>query len=176
MERITSLLPPGKREHRRKLARKMYRVVVSYVNGQAIIAALGGTFAAVALYIFSQIFNAPVNAIALGGIVGLFALLPLIGTTIGAVIVVLASLLVSAPLAIAAAIYFIVYQQIENVTIQPYIQSKSNNLTPLTVFASALLGVGFGGLLGAIIAIPTAGCIKILVEDHYADRLADTKD
>lgn len=170
LKRIFASMSPAKRKHREELARRMYRVVIAFVNGQAVVAAIGGSFAAVALFIFSQIFNAPVNAVALGGIVALFALLPLIGTIIGSAIVILACLLVSVPLAIAAAIYFIIYQQIENVSIQPYVQSRSNNLTPLTVLLAALLGVGFGGLLGALMAIPVAGCIKILIEDYNAGK------
>lgn len=170
MNRIWALQSPARRSHRKELAAKMYRVVTHYVNGQVIIAAMGGVFASIAVFILSQIFDAPVNAIALGGIISLFALLPLIGTILGSVVVVLACLLVSAPLAIAVAIYFIVYQQIENVTIQPYIQSRGNNLTPLIVFVAALLGVGFGGILGAFLAIPAAGCIKILVEDYFVRR------
>ncbi len=158
------------RKHREELAYRMYKVVVNFVNGQALVAVIGGTFAAIALFILGQVFNAPINAIALGGIIALFALMPLIGTIIGSFIAVLACLLVSVPLAIAAAIYFIIYQQIENVTVQPYVQARSNNLTPLTVFMSALVGVGFGGILGALIAIPAAGCIKILLEDYFQHK------
>ncbi|MBW3569020.1 AI-2E family transporter [Candidatus Parcubacteria bacterium] len=155
-----------RRDHIKGLALKMYKVVVGYVNGQVIVAFISGTFAAISLYILSQIFDAPINAIALGGIVGLFALLPMVGTIIGASIAVLASLLVSLPLAIAATIFFIVYQQIENVTIQPYIQARTNHLTPLTVLVAALIGVGLGGILGALLAIPTAGIIKVLFDDY----------
>jgi predicted PurR-regulated permease PerM len=155
-----------RREHVQNLAFKMYRVVVGYVNGQVIVAIISGTFAAIVLYILSQIFDAPINAIALGGIVALFALLPMVGTIIGATLAVLVCLLVSIPLAIAAAIFFIVYQQIENVTIQPYIQARTNNLTPLTVLVAALLGVGLGGILGALLAIPTAGILKVLLDDY----------
>jgi predicted PurR-regulated permease PerM len=175
LERILSIMPEEKREHRRRLARKMYRVVVGYVNGQVFVAVLGGIFATIALFIMSQIFNAPINPIALGGIIGLFSLLPLIGSFIGATIVVLACLLVSPPLALAAIAYFIVYQQIENVTIQPIIQAKTNDLTPLIVFVAALLGVGFGGFLGAFLAIPTAGCIKVLIEDHFQSKQQESK-
>lgn len=170
LQRFWGVHPSAKRAHRKELAYKMYRVVTNYVNGQVFIAALGGIFASIALFIFSQIFDAPVNAVALGGIIALFALLPMIGTILGSVIVVLACLLVSVPLAIAAAIYFVIYQQIENVTIQPYIQARGNNLTPLMVFVAALLGVGFGGFLGAVVAIPVAGCIKILADDYFANR------
>jgi len=65
------------------------------------------------------------------------------------------------------AIFFILYQQIENVTLQPYIQSKHNELTPMLVFIAALLGIGFGGLLGGLVAIPIAGCLKVLAEDYF---------
>jgi predicted PurR-regulated permease PerM len=176
LKRLWVVQPPAKRKHRQELGQKMYRVVTGYVNGQVIIAALGGTFAAITLFIMSKVFDAPINAVALGGIIAMFALLPLVGTIIGSIIVVLACLFVSAPLALAAAIYFVIYQQIENVTIQPYIQSKSNNLTPLIVFLAALLGVGLGGFLGAFLAIPAAGCIKILVDDHFASRLPKNAD
>jgi predicted PurR-regulated permease PerM len=76
----------------------------------------------------------------------------------------------SVPLAITMLVYFIVYQQIENVTIQPYFQSRKNDLSPMLVFIAALLGIGFGGLLGGFVAIPVAGCIKILLEDWLEDR------
>lgn len=167
LEKYFAVLKPKHRTHHRKLAKQMYKVVVGYVNGQVIIAAIGGVFAAITIFIASQILNVSVNAIALGGIIALFALLPMIGTIIGSVIVVLACLLVSFPLAVVMAIYFLVYQQIENVTIQPYVQSKTNTLTPLLVLIAALLGVGVGGLLGALLAIPTAGCIKIVLDDYF---------
>ena len=167
MERYFAILKPKHRAHHKMLARRMYKVVVGYVNGQVIIAALGGLFAAIALFITSQVLDVSVNAIALGGIISLFALLPMIGTIMGSVIVILACLLVSWPLALVMAVYFIVYQQIENVTLQPYIQSKTNTLTPLLVLIAALLGVGIGGLLGALLAIPAAGCLKILVDDYF---------
>jgi predicted PurR-regulated permease PerM len=66
-------------------------------------------------------------------------------------------------------VFFVLYQQIENISLQPYIQSKYNELSPLLVFAAALLGIGFGGLLGGLIAIPAAGCAKLLLLD-YLDR------
>lgn len=168
LSRFWAAQPAARRSHRKEISIRMYRVVTNYVNGQVIIAALGGFLATIAIFILSQIFSADVNPIALGGIICLFALLPLIGTILGATIVVLATLLVSPPLAIAIAVYFVIYQQIENVTIQPYIQSRGNSLTPLIVFVAALLGVGFGGILGAFVAIPVAGCVKILVEDYYS--------
>ncbi len=165
-----SQYPEKRRKHFKKIVTKMYGVVTSYVNGQVLIAAIAASFSIVALFIATNIFNAPsVNPIALGGIVFLFGLIPTIGAILSSVVVVLFSLFTSAPLAITMFIYFIVYQQIENATIQPYIQSRANELTPLLVFIAAILGIGFGGFLGAFIAIPVAGSIKVLIDD-YTER------
>lgn len=171
--RFLSLQTADKREHRRKLAQRMYRVVTGYVNGQVLIAGIAASFSLVALLIGNAIFDASVNAIALAGITFIFALIPLIGNILGSAIIVLMTLFVSAPFALMIAVYFLVYQQIENITIQPYIQSRGNQLTPLTVFIAAILGAGFGGLLGALAAIPLAGILRILLEEYFGKRLPD---
>jgi predicted PurR-regulated permease PerM len=149
----------------------MYRMITGYVNGQLIIASVAAMFALVALLIASTVIGVTVNAIALAFIVGLIGLIPMIGNTLAAVIVVIVCLFVSLPLAITMAIFFLIYQQVENATFQPYVQAKYNELTPLIVFVSALVGVHFAGFLGALIAIPIAGCIKIFVTEYYGDKL-----
>ncbi len=171
ISRIWAMQPADERERRKKVAYKMYRVVTGYVNGQVLIAAIAATFAAVALVIGSSLANVTVNPMALAGIVFLFGLIPLIGNTLAAAIVVLFCLFVSPGLAVGMAVYFLVYQQVENATLQPYIQARSNNLTPLIVFVSALIGASLGGLLGALAAIPLAGCIRVIFDEYFADHL-----
>jgi predicted PurR-regulated permease PerM len=163
-------LAEKKRARQRKIAFKMYRAVTGYVNGQVIIAAVAGVFAFITLEIAGNLLNVPSNAAALGGIVFVFGIIPLFGNPIAATLVVLVSLLNSLSLALIMAIYFVVYFFIENHSLQPYIQSRLNELTPLMVFVAALIGVSFGGILGAIVAIPTASAIKILAEDYYERR------
>ncbi|MDQ5972485.1 MAG: family transporter [Patescibacteria group bacterium] len=175
-KRILAIMPKEKQADYKDLGGKMYKVVTGYVNGQVLIAAIASFFSFIAIMIASQITNASINAAALAGIVFLFGLIPLIGNTIAAVIVVILSLFVSTPLAIIMAIYFPIYQQIENATLQPHIQAKTNQLTPLLVFMAALIGAGFGGILGAFIAIPVAGCLRILVEHHFGDALVPTEE
>lgn len=169
-KRLLGYVPAKRREHHRLLALKMYRIVTGYVNGQVLIAAIAAGFAMVMLFIASNIFNVSVNPIALGGIVFLFGLIPMIGNTLAAVIVSLVCLFSSVGLAITVIVFFLVYQQIENATLQPYIQAKNNELTPLLVFVAALLGAGFGGIIGAFVAIPAAGCAKILLEDYLSRK------
>jgi predicted PurR-regulated permease PerM len=155
----------------------MYRVVTGYVNGQFLVATIGATFAVVALTISTTVFNVDtINPIAFGGIVFLLGLIPTIGVIISTAIVVIFSSFASIPLAITMLVYFIVYQQIENATIQPYIQSRANELTPLVVFSAAIIGIGFAGILGAIIAIPIAGCIKVLFDDFVERKKLTIKD
>jgi len=168
--RYWRLQPSKRREHHKMLANKMYRVVTGYVNGQLLLAVIAASFAFMVLLIASTLLNVSINAVALAGILIITGLIPMIGNTIGGVLVTLACLFVSVPLAIIMAVFFVIYQQIENVSLQPYIQAKYNEITPLFVFIAALLGIGFGGILGALIAIPTAGCVKILFLDFIERR------
>lgn len=165
--RFWALQPKERQERWQPLLDKMQRIIVRYVYGQLIVATLAGFFS----LIIMLIIGVP-NAVALAGIVALIGLIPLIGNTIAAVIVVLITAFSSLKLALIMGIYFPIYQQIENATLQPYIQAKSNQLTALTVFIAALLGASVAGLLGAFVAIPMAGCFKLLAVDYYKRRKA----
>lgn len=165
-------LPAAKREHQKILARRMYKSVSGFVNGQFILAAIAGLMAFAALEITGHILDVRTNAVALGGIVAVFGVIPLFGNPLAAIIVILISLLNSVDLALVMLAYFIIYFFVENHTLQPFLQSRLNELTPLTVFIAAIVGVGFGGILGAIVAIPAASAIKILAENHYQRRTA----
>jgi len=172
VQRLVALQPKSKVEKRISVMKDMYRMVTGYVNGQLLIASIAASFAFFALIIASTVFNVTVNPVALAAIVGLIGLIPMIGNTIAAIIVVIFCLFVSLPLAITMAIFFLLYQQIENATLQPYIQAKYNELTPLTVFIAAIIGVSVAGFIGALVAIPVAGCMRIFVKAYYGDKLA----
>jgi predicted PurR-regulated permease PerM len=170
LEIFWEIIPDKKRTHHQKIANKMYRGVTGFVNGQVILALIAGLCAFIALEIASHIVHADINSAALAGIVSVFGLIPLFGNPLAAILVILACLITNVTLGLIMLIYFVVYFFIENHTFQPIIQSKLNELTPLTVFVAAILGVGFGGLLGAIIAIPAASAIKVLIEDYFETR------
>lgn len=163
-------LPDKQRDRQGQILHRMYKAVSGFVNGQVILAVVAGLFAFIALQIASRVMDVSVNAVALAGIVAVFGIIPLFGNPIAAILVVLVSLLSSVALATVMAIYFIIYFFIENHTFQPYIQARLNELSPLLVFIAALVGVGFGGILGAIIAIPAASAIKIIIEDQFLTR------
>lgn len=169
------VIPSKNKARRQNIVHNIYRGVTGFALGQVTLAAVGGFFAFIALTIASDITNVSINAAALAGIVAVFALIPLFGTVLSAAIVVLVCLLSSASLAVIMLIYFIVYQQIENHTFQPVVQSRLTRLTPMTVFIAALLGVGFAGILGAIMAIPIASAVKILIEDYLENRTSQAE-
>lgn len=163
---------PEKSIRHKRVFGKMYKVITGYVNGQLIIALIAGFISLVALLIAGQILDASVNAVVYALIITLTSLIPMFGATIGAFVVVILCAFTSWPLAIVMAIFFLIYQQVENATIQPGIQARQNELTPLLVFIAALIGIGFGGILGAFIAIPIAGCIRVLIVEYYGDQLS----
>ncbi|HUY53099.1 MAG TPA: AI-2E family transporter [Candidatus Dormibacteraeota bacterium] len=160
----------GKKDWHSRLAKKMNQIVSGYINGQILLAIIGSVFTFITLAIASSILNVQINALALTVIIFFTGLIPLFGHIIGSVTVVVACLFVSWPLALIVAIALIIYLQIENITFQPYIQSKYNEITPLLVFISALIGIAAGGLFGAFIAIPFAGCIKVALEEFLTQR------
>jgi predicted PurR-regulated permease PerM len=164
-------LPKKDKPRYERLAHKMSRTVSGFVIGQLILSVAAGTFALIALLVVSNILDVSINAVALAAIVAIFGLIPMIGNPISAILVTLVCLLSSVELAAIMLIYFIIYQQVENVTLQPYIQSRQNELTPLLVFVAALIGISLAGIVGAFAAIPVAACIKILLEDRFGEQL-----
>jgi predicted PurR-regulated permease PerM len=156
------------REHHPRveaLAADMYRVVKGYVNGQVTLAAIAALMLLPALLILHVGYPA-----ALIVVVFICGLIPMVGHTIGAIIVTTVALFHSFPSALIILGYYILYQQIENYIIQPRIQANSTNMSPLLVFASVIIGVNFGGLFGGLVAIPVAGCVRILVLDYMRNK------
>lgn len=155
---IRNQFPERKRDKADKLANEMYGVIRGFVNGQVTLAALAAILIVVPLFILDISYP-----VALMVIVFICGLIPLVGHTFGAIIVTIVALFTSTTAAIFILLFYITYQQIENYAIQPKIQSNSTNLTPLLVFSSVLIGVSFGGLFAGLVAIPIAGCLRVLL-------------
>jgi predicted PurR-regulated permease PerM len=167
-----------KLERHRALVRRMYRIVTGFVNGQLTVAAIAAVSTLVVLLTLSATLGLPTNlAVPLSVIIFFMGMIPMIGATIGAAVVGLVLLFNSPTAALVFLVYFIVYQQIENNFIAPTIQSKSVELSALTILTAILIGVSLGGLLGGIVAIPIAGCLRVLLLDQLelarAKRLKD---
>lgn len=161
LNRFWSLQPKAHEKHRKQLAMRMYRVVTGYVNGQLFIAFLAG----LATFIMLTILGLPF-ALPLGAVVAITGLVPLVGATLGAVIVIIVGLFQSITSGVVLLIFFIVYQQFENYVIHPVVQAKTLKISPLLVLIAAIFGVSIAGLLGALLAIPIAASLRILTIDY----------
>lgn len=162
---LKRLTPEEHRDHAQDLMSDMYKVVRGFVNGQVLLAATAALLILVPLFILDISYP-----IALMVIVFICGLIPMIGHYIGATIVTLVALFTSPVDALIILGYYVLYQQIENYVIQPTIQSNSTNMSPLLVFSSVVVGVSFGGLLGGLVAIPVAGCLRVLLLDYLKSR------
>lgn len=164
------LMPKERRKNAKRLAEDMYRVIRGFVNGQVTLAALAAALIFPALLVLHVSY-----AVALIVVVFICGLIPLVGHTIGAIIVTLVALASSPIHALIILAYYILYQQIENYVIQPRIQANSTDMSPLMVFLSVILGVSFGGLVGGLVAIPLAGCLRIALLEylHSHEYLGD---
>ena len=104
-------------------------------------------------------------------IAGLFSLIPLVGATIAAVLIGVVTLFEDFPTAtIIWAIWAIVYQQFENHVIQPQVQKRTVNVHPFVTIVSVLIGSTLLGMLGALLAIPIAASIQILLREYFDPR------
>ncbi len=150
---------------------RMYRVVTGFVNGQIIVAAIGAAFVCVMLLIMSFIpsLSMPANlALPLAVMVFIFELIPMIGAPLATLVVGLVILLNSPVAALVFVGLYVIYQQIEGNVIAPGIQSKSVDLTILWIIMALLIGSSIFGLIGGLISIPIAGCLRVLLVDYLA--------
>ena len=81
----------------------------------------------------------------------------------------------SVPVGIVVVVFFVVYQQLENHLLQPWIFSRTVKLNPLAVLVAILLAVELAGILGALLAIPAAGIIQVVVRDAWDNRRGQLK-
>lgn len=161
-------------EHSERIERTLKRIadaVGNYVAGAVIQATLAGLSAFIVLTILGVPFAAP-----LALLVAFFDLIPVIGATLAGVFVAILTLFVDFPTAtIVWVVFLIAYQQLENYLIQPQIQRRATKIEPFTVLVAVLFGTALFGIIGALLAIPTAAAIQITVSEwrDYRSSLAE---
>jgi predicted PurR-regulated permease PerM len=155
-------LPPPRRERVRRVAGDCSRAVTGYMAGNLLISLVAG----ILTYVFLFVVGVPFRGV-LSLWVAFVDLIPLIGATLGAAVVIAVAFLDSTGAGIAAIVFFVVYQQVENHVLQPVVQSRTVSLNPLVVLVSVLLGVELAGILGALFAIPAAGVTRVIARDLW---------
>jgi predicted PurR-regulated permease PerM len=167
MERFYGLLSAGSQPRWRAVGHDIYRQVGGYVTGNLVISLIAGSLTTFVLLPLGVPY-----AVALGLLVGLLDLIPLVGATIAAVIVAAVAFLHSVLAGIVVIVFFILYQQIENHILQPLVYQRTVALSPLAILVSVLVGAELAGILGALAAIPVAGAIQVLILDFLRTRRA----
>jgi predicted PurR-regulated permease PerM len=155
-------------ERARALVRDINQAVAAYMLGNVAISVL----ATAATWLVLTILGVP-YALALSVVVGFFDLIPLVGATIGAIVVALATVTVDFPTATVVWVVFVVlYQRFENYVVQPLVYGRALDVDPIVTILAVLAGSALLGILGALLAIPIAAAIQIILRDWWADRSA----
>lgn len=172
LERLWSVYRDDhKLQHHKYLISRMYTVVTRYVTGQVFVATLAGAAGLLVLFALTSFFNVPLAAVLpLAFLIFLTDLVPMIGAIIGATIVIFVLIFNDLGAAITFGIYFFIYQQIENNLIQPTVQARTIELSALTILVAAIVGINILGPVGGFLAIPAAGCLRVLIIDYLERR------
>jgi len=162
---MLSLLSDDTATRVRKVGGDCAKTITGYISGNLLISLICGSLTFAVL----QIAGVP-----FAGLIALFVaiadLIPLVGATLGAVVAAIAAFVHSTPAGIAVIVFFVLYQQLENHLLQPLIFSRTVKLNPLAVLIAILLAVELAGILGALLAIPVAAMIQILLRDLWDNR------
>jgi len=163
--------PAHQRERLRRSRDNMASAVGGYMAGALTIAMIAGIATYIVLLILGVPFRGPLAVIA-----GLFSLIPLVGATVAAVLIGIVTLFEDFPTAtIIWATWAVVYQQLENHLIQPQIQKRTLNVHPFLTIVAVLFGGTLLGVMGAIVAIPVAASIQILLREYVDLRTLSIK-
>jgi len=155
-------LPEDRAKRVDRVLGRAAKAVGNYVAGALAQATVAGLLSYIVLSILGVPFAAP-----LAVIIFFLDLIPLIGATIGAVLVGIVTLFSDFTTAtIIWVIFSIIYQQVENNLIQPQIQKRAVNINPFLVVVAVLFGSALLGVLGALVAVPVAASVQIAIREY----------
>lgn len=164
------------KDHRRILSR-MYGTVSGYVSSIVTICSISATCGSIATAILALIFGLPIALVPpIAVLLFIFGMVPMVGATIAGLLSAVILGLNAPTAGLFFLIYFLIYQQVENNVISPMIQARNNQLSALIIFVALTIGVYAFGLLGALLAIPLAACIKIIVQEQLKSRKRRTRE
>lgn len=166
-EVIFQLAPASRRPRVRYLANEMFKRVGGYVSGLFLVVLIAMSVA----FLFLNIVGLAQYALALAVTVGLFAFVPLIGTTISMVIVSIVAFSFSPTTGLITLLFFLAYQQFDAYILQPRIFSHSVQLPGVLVLLAAISGGLLLGMVGAILAVPTMAALLLLYREVLVPHL-----
>jgi predicted PurR-regulated permease PerM len=156
---------PGTEARWRPVLDQSISAVAATLLGNIMISIVAGAVVGLAAFVFGLPFP-----VVLGVITGLLDLIPQLGATIAGLIVLLAGLTVSIPTAVAMLTLQLIYQQVENNVLYPVVFRRTVSLSALTTILAVMIGGSLLGVVGAIVAVPLAALIKIIVNEAARPR------
>jgi len=138
--------------------------ILNRVGGYVLGNLFTSLFAGLATLIWLEAWGVP-YAVALSMFVAITDLIPLIGATIGAIGVTAVALFSGVPTGIATFAFYMAYQQFENYVLQPRVMKRTVDVAPVVTIVAALLGAALLGVLGALIAVPIAAGIQLILTE-----------
>ena len=163
------LVPHSRRPRSILIGDEIFAKIGAYIQGNLLTSLIAGTLTT----IFLAIMNVPYPLL-LGIFVAIVDLLPVIGSTLAGVVVCLAALSVSLPVCLATIAFFIIYHLTENYLLVPKIIGQAVKVPAGITVVAALLGGALLGIIGALVAIPTAAALQLLTEEVLFPRLDHT--
>jgi predicted PurR-regulated permease PerM len=161
-------MPPEPGRRLKQIAGDISDAIAGYVFGNFVISILAGLVTYVTLRILDVPFALP-----LAILFGFFDLIPLVGATLGGILVGIVVAFVNFPVGLIVWVaVLILYQQVENNLVQPFVYGKAVELHPLIVIIAILIGAALLGVLGALVAIPAAAAVQAVVRDYWRFRQA----
>jgi predicted PurR-regulated permease PerM len=162
---VYAVVPASRRPRVISLSEEIMRRVGSYAIGQVVVAGVNACFA----WLMMTVVGIPYAAV-LAVAVGFLGLVPMVGATLGAVLVAAVALFDDPRKAVIAVVYFIIYQQTENYLVAPRIMQRTVSVPGAVTIVAALIGGTLLGMLGALLAIPTAAGLLLLYDEVLVPR------
>jgi predicted PurR-regulated permease PerM len=160
-----SLVPASRRERVGRLTEAIIARVGSFVGSQIIIAAMASVF----VFILALILGLP-SPIAIGMLILVCGLIPLVGHFIGCSIVTIIALTQSVFLGVVTFLAYVIYVQVENYVVTPRIMKKTLSVPGAVTIISALIGSSLLGLIGGLLAVPVAAAIILILDEVVIPR------
>ncbi len=161
-----SLVPRSRRERVSLLTEETLSRVGRFMLGNVLTSGIAG----LATFVWLEIVGVPYAA-ALGIFVGVMDMVPTIGSTIGGAVVTLIALTVSLPIALATLVFYVAFRLAEDYLIMPRAMKYTVDVHPIVTVVAVLIGGALLGVTGALIGIPVAVGIKLILEEVALPRL-----
>jgi predicted PurR-regulated permease PerM len=160
LQTFVRLFPRGRRARVRDACEQVSTKVSAWLGGQLLLAGIIGTTAAIGLWLMGVPYFYVLALVA-----GIGEMIPMVGPVLSAIPAIIVAFTVSPSIGAAVAVFFFVQQQVENHLLVPKVMERQVGVSAVVVIVSLLIGGSLLGIVGAILAVPTAAIVQVLVQE-----------